>query len=126
MAFLQWCLLNCNPFVTVYAQADALTQSHPMPDYHLKLDFLEASNRHCYNLPMTHYELAAIIPGDIDTCLGSRNIIICEQGGPLLWITEVHPSYVTLHFPLLAPTGQSSWHTELCYTFTTERPRGNT
>jgi hypothetical protein len=125
MAFLQQCLLDCNPFVAVYTQADALTRANPVPDYRLRLDFLEATDQRHYNLPTTHGELAAIIPGDIDTCIGSRNILIHEQGGPLLRITEIHPSYIALHFPLLAPTGQSGWRRELCYTFTTAWPRGN-
>jgi hypothetical protein len=113
--------MNCNPFVTVYAQADALMCSNPMPDYRSRLDFLEASDRRRYNLPTTHSELAAIIPGDIENCIGSRNVIIHERGGPLLRISEIHPSYVALHFPLLAPTGQSGWRRELRYTFTTAR-----
>jgi hypothetical protein len=59
MAFLQRCLMNCNPFVTVYAQADALTHSNPMPDYRLRLDFLEASDQRHYNLPtMSRFPLA--------------------------------------------------------------------
>jgi hypothetical protein len=119
MAFLQCCLLNCNPFVTVYVQADALSLSNPMPNYRLRLDFLDASDHRRYNLPSTHHELAAIIPGDIDTCVDSRSIFVRERGGPLLRISEIHPLYVALHFPLLAPTGQSGWHTELPYAFTT-------
>ena len=115
MAFLQQTLLKCNPFVSVYEQAVALTRAHSLPDYHLKLDFLEASDRRRYNLPTTQHELAAIIPGDVDTCVDSRNIIIREKGGPLIRITVIHPLYVALHFPLLAPTGQSGWHPELRY-----------
>jgi hypothetical protein len=125
MAFLQDLLHNCNPFVTVYEQAAVLTRSCSLPAYHLKLDFLEASDRRRYNLPTTHHELAAIIPGDVDTCVDSRSIIVREKGGPLIRITEIHPSYVALHFPLLAPTGQSGWHKELRYTFADSRPRGN-
>lgn len=121
MAFLQELLLNCNPFVAVYEQAAALAGSQSMFDYRLKLDFLEASDRRRYNLPTCHRELAAIIPGDIDNCVDSRHIIIREKGGPLMRITEIHPSYVALHFPLLAPTGQSGWHPDLPYAFTSPR-----
>ena len=110
--------------MSMYEQAASLTQSHPLPDYRLWLKFLKASNQRCYNLLNNQHELAAIIPGNVDTCIDARNIIICERGGPLLRITEVHPSYVPLHFPLLAPTGQSGWHEDLCYTFTDARLRG--
>jgi hypothetical protein len=119
MAFLQHCLLNCNAFITVYAQADALSQSNPVPHYCLWLDFLDASDQHRYNLPTSHSKLAVIIPSDVNTCIDSRNVIIRKHGGPLLWITEIHPSYIALHFPLLAPTGQSGWHADLLYAFTT-------
>jgi hypothetical protein len=66
---------------------------------------------------MTHHELAAIIPGEVDTCVDLRSIIVHEKGEPLICIMEIHHSYIALHFPLLAPTGQSGWHKELCYTF---------
>lgn len=125
MALLQQILLSCNPFVGVYEQAASLVDSRFLPDYRLRLDFLKASDHRRYNLPSTHHELAAIIPGDVDTCIDARSVIIREKGGPLMRITEVHPSYVPLHFPLLAPTGQSGWHENLRYTFTAERPRGD-
>jgi hypothetical protein len=124
MAFLQELLMDCNPFVTVYEQAADLTRSTHLPDYCLKLDFLRASDIRRYNLPTARHELAAIIPGDVDACINARNIIIREKGGPLMRITEVHPSYVALHFPLLAPTGQSGWHPHLRFTFSDAHPRG--
>ena len=125
MEFLQRLMLDCNPFVDVYEHAASLASSHSLPDYRLRLDFLKATDRRRYNLPNSEHELAAIIPGDVETCIDSRNVIIREKGGPLMRITEVHPSYVALHFPLLAPTGQSGWHEDLPYTFTAARPRGH-
>jgi hypothetical protein len=80
MAFLQQCLLDCNPFITMYAQADALSNSDPMPKYHLRLDFLNASDHCHYNLPTTHYKLAAIIPSDVNNCIDLRSVIIHEWG----------------------------------------------
>jgi hypothetical protein len=125
MAFLQDLLHNCNPFVNIYEQAAVLTHSCSLPAYHLNLDLLEASDCRCYNLPTTHHELAVIIPGDVDTCIDLRSIIICKKGGPLIHITEIHPFYIALHFPLLAPTGQSGWHKELHYTFSDLCLHGN-
>jgi hypothetical protein len=84
MAFLQDLLHNCNPFVNIYEQAAVLTHSCSLPAYHLKLDLLEASDCWCYNLPTTHHVLAVIIPGDVDTCINLRSIIICKKGGPLI------------------------------------------
>ena len=123
MDFLQRLLLDCNPFVTVYEQAASLSSSRSLCNYRLRLDFLKATDQRRYNLPINQYELAAIIPGDVDTCVDCRNVILREKGGPLMRITEVHPSYVALHFPLLAPTGQSGWHEDLPYTFSVAKPR---
>jgi hypothetical protein len=117
MAFLQMLMLHCNPFVDTYVQADELMRSTSIPEYHLKLDFLLASDRRRYNLPSSQHELAAIIPGDVDSCVNSREVILRTRGGALMRITELHPAYIALQFPLLAPTGQRSWDDSMRYSF---------
>lgn len=125
MEDLQNIILGCNPFVALYDQASALTRSvsGSLPEYRLRLDFLRATDRHRYNLPSSQYELAAIIPGDVDSCVNSRDIIVRAKGGALLRMTEIHPFYIALHFPLLAPTGQAGWSPLLRYTFLPSKSR---
>ena len=113
MSLLQRVLLQNNPFVPVYEQAKALTENVVLPEYRLRLDFLRAMDRRRYNLPRGQNELAAIIPGDVETCINTRDVIIRPKGGPLLRITECHPSYIALHFPLLAPTAQRGWSPDM-------------
>nr|GEW16611.1 hypothetical protein CTI12_AA186150 [Tanacetum cinerariifolium] len=53
-----------------------------------------------YNLP-TASEVAALIVGDFDSMKHKRDIILEEQGGDLQRISELHPSYLALQYPLL-------------------------
>ena len=115
MSSLQCLLLQCNPFVNVYQQAREIMNNTNIPMYSLRLDFLRARDRHRYNLPRAEHELAAITPGDVDTCINSRDIIVRARGGPLYRMTECHPAYVALHFLLLALTGQLGWNPDMRY-----------
>ncbi|KAH9021184.1 hypothetical protein EDB84DRAFT_1580941 [Lactarius hengduanensis] len=108
-------LIEWHPFVDVYRQAFELTQNNTVPDYHLRLHFLRATDRRRYNEPAAQYELAAIIPGDVDMCVNSRDVIIRPKGGPLLCVSECNAGYIPLQFPLLAPTGQLGWNTNIPY-----------
>ena len=66
-----------------------------------------------YNLP-TVEEIAAIIPGD-----GSQNtrvdcdIVLHLQGGGLHRISNLHPSYLSLHYILFFPHGEEGWHLDI-------------
>lgn len=117
MTAIQHVIMECNPLVQVYLHAAALARASSLPEYRLKLDFLRATDRRRYNLPSTQYELAAIIPGDVETLTNPRDVIVRARGGALMRISELHPSYIALHFPLLAPTGQESWTTDWRYRF---------
>ena len=115
METLQTALTNSNPFVQVYKQAHELSELTSMPDYHLRLDFLRATDQRRYNLPSNTHELAAIIPGDVDSCANARDVIIRPRGGPLLRVSECNPAYIPWQFPLLAPTAQRGWDTDIPY-----------
>lgn len=113
MEAIQNMLMTCNPFIHVYLQAREIVMHTDLPSYSLRLDFLRASDRNRYNAPRSHTELAAIIPGDVETCINARHIIVCPKGGPLWRMTECHLAYIALHFPLLAPTGQLGWDPDM-------------
>ncbi|KAN0137204.1 hypothetical protein V8E53_005201 [Lactarius tabidus] len=85
--------------------------------YGLQLELLWARDCRHYNVPNSRQGLAAIISGDIDALLNTRDIIIRYRGG-VLCTTEVHPSYVAPRSPLLSPTGQPSLSLEMRYTYT--------
>lgn len=115
MNTLQTVLENENPLVRVYKYAHDLASKSSMPDFHLQLNFLPTTDRHRYNEPTTSNELAAIIPGDVDSCVNARDVVVRLKGGPLLRVSECNPAYIPWHFPLLAPTGQMGWNTDLRY-----------
>ncbi|GJV31201.1 hypothetical protein Tco_1391601 [Tanacetum coccineum] len=58
-----------------------------------------------YNLP-TASEVAALIVGDFDSNTNDRDIILHTQEGGLKRISELHPSYIALQYPLLHPYGE--------------------
>ncbi|XP_074297343.1 uncharacterized protein LOC141628055 [Silene latifolia] len=54
-------------------------------------------------------EVAALIVGDIDETLEKRDIIIETRSGRLQRISELHPSYLSLQYPLLFPFGEDGY-----------------
>ncbi|XP_074297857.1 uncharacterized protein LOC141628648 [Silene latifolia] len=61
-----------------------------------------------YNLPTTS-EVAALIEGDIGPTTEQRDIIVQKQCGTLQRISELHPSYLPLQYPLLFPSGEDGF-----------------
>ena len=49
-----------------------------------------------------------LIPGDENALANAQDIIIRHRGGALQRISQCHPAFLSLHFPLLFPTGQES------------------
>ncbi|GKA05884.1 hypothetical protein Tco_0685004 [Tanacetum coccineum] len=70
--------------------------------YKLKLIGTRMRDRRQYNLPIAS-EVAALIVGDIDSTTNNRDIILHMQEGGLKRISELHPSYLALQYPLLFP-----------------------
>ncbi|GJS91564.1 ATP-dependent DNA helicase PIF1-like protein [Tanacetum coccineum] len=65
-----------------------------------------------YDLP-TASEVAALIVGDFDSTKHKRDIILERQGGDLKQISELHPSYLALQYPLLFPYAQDGYRTDI-------------
>ncbi|CAH1447378.1 unnamed protein product [Lactuca virosa] len=62
-----------------------------------------------YNLP-TVSEVAALIPGD-GSPIQSRDVLIEDRGdGTVRRISELHPSFMALQYPLLFPYGEDGFH----------------
>ena len=115
METLQSMLECCHPHIDVYLQAYSLMQQTDLTQYRLQLNFRKGADRRRYNLPTADNELALIIPGDEDAMVNAQQILLRPQGGPLVCISQCDPSFLTLHFPLLMPTGQYSWQPNIPY-----------
>src|SRR5487761_412025 len=70
-------------------------------------------------------EIAVLLPGDGDQPKDCQDIILYLNDGPLKQISDLHPFYPSLHFVLLHPTGQLSWHPHIPYEELEEGQRGS-
>ncbi|KAK9704995.1 hypothetical protein RND81_07G025600 [Saponaria officinalis] len=78
------------------------------------------TDRRTYNLP-TASEVAALVVGDIGITLEKRDIIIEKQCGTLNRISELHPSYLALQYPLLFPYSEDGFRLGITYSETSLR-----
>ncbi|XP_058723889.1 uncharacterized protein LOC131595540 [Vicia villosa] len=102
--------------------ADRLKDSH-VPDLKLKLIADRSKDGRVYNQP-TVSEVAALIVGDVDT--GSkRHIILERQSGRLKRISEFHPSYLALQYPILFPYGEDGFRIGILHRETKEKTKKN-
>lgn len=76
------------------------------------------SNRHKdgrqYNLP-TVSEVAALIIGDFSKSSGQRDIIVEHKTNGLQRITELHPSFMAMQYPILFPYGEDGFRVGIEY-----------
>ncbi|KAG8364247.1 hypothetical protein BUALT_Bualt19G0108300 [Buddleja alternifolia] len=79
------------------------------------------SNRQ-YNQP-TASEIVALIIGDDTDAIGCRDIIVCKNDGYLKRISETHPSYTPLQYPLLFPYRTDGWRVGIPYNVTSEQSK---
>ncbi|XP_058779305.1 uncharacterized protein LOC131653232 [Vicia villosa] len=101
---------------------DRLKDSH-VPDLKLKLIADRSKDGRVYNQP-TVSKVAALIVGDVDT--GSkRHIILERQSGKLKRISEFHPSYLALQYPLLFPYGKDGFRIGILHRETKAKKKKN-
>ncbi|XP_019086315.1 PREDICTED: uncharacterized protein LOC104720511 [Camelina sativa] len=73
-----------------------------------------------YDLP-TSDEIAGLIVGDLSSTTGGRDVIVHLQSDDLQRITELHPLYMALQYPLLFPYGEDGYHPDIPYASRTHR-----
>ena len=76
------------------------------------------ANRGCrdrnYSVPTTH-EIPALIVGDIGISDHGRDIIVEHQHEGLKRISDLHPLFMALQYPLLFPYGEDCFHLNIPY-----------
>ncbi|XP_022038828.1 uncharacterized protein LOC110941494 [Helianthus annuus] len=87
---------------------------HESPEANLKLRLMYKREKdgRIYNLPTTS-EIAALVVGDIDKAIDHRDILVETQSGMLQRISELHPSYLALQYPLLFPYGDDGYRIDI-------------
>ncbi|XP_022013686.2 uncharacterized protein LOC110913143 [Helianthus annuus] len=83
---------------------------HENPNVTLKLRIISQRDRDSwtYNLP-TCSEVAALIVDEPDLKIESRDIIVEKRSRDLKRISELHPSYLALQYPILFPYGDDGY-----------------
>lgn len=101
-----------NALVKSYRMARDCFQKNPNADLKIRIIANRQQDGRTYNLPSAS-EVAALIVGDIDISFGSRDIIVKTKSGTLQPISELHPSYLALQYPLLFPFGDDGYRIDI-------------
>lgn len=72
-----------------------------------------------YSLP-TCWELAMLVVGDMSNINGERDIIVELNSGVLKRISDLHPSFMALQYPMLFPYDEDGFHPNICYVRNTD------
>lgn len=97
-----------NPLVKQFRMARDRFGSNPDDNIRLKLVGKRDKDGRQYNLPTTS-EVAALVIGDIDGSDDVRDIILETQTKKLQRISELHPQYLALQYPLLFPYAEDGY-----------------
>ncbi len=113
MSALQELLHDVNPYVPLYRHAYLIMKDKPHEEYpnlEVRLHVGDGTDDQRYNLP-TVDELAAVIPGDgSEPVKNEQDIVLCMHDQSLKRISQLHPSYQSLHYVLLFPYRELGWN----------------
>ncbi|XP_035835779.1 uncharacterized protein LOC110888292 [Helianthus annuus] len=101
-----------NQLVKSYRMVRDSFQDNPQLSLKLRLIGRREKDGRTYNLP-TAGEVAALIVGDLDSAIDSRDIVVETQTGDLKRISELHPSYLALQYPILFPHGDDGYRVDI-------------
>ncbi|XP_076897758.1 uncharacterized protein LOC143551141 [Bidens hawaiensis] len=110
--YLKEILDSQNPLVHAYRMVRDSFKENPQNDLKLRIVGTRKYDARSYNLP-TASEVAAHIVGDIGDALDNRDIIVNSRSGGLRRISELHPSYTPLKYPLLYPFGEDGYKIDI-------------
>ena len=105
-----------NPYAKTFQIASQMLKDGNPEEIKVKLIRKRKHDGRTYNLP-TASEVAALIVGDIDVNYGNRDIIVQSLDGRLQRISELHPSYLPLHYPLIFIYGEDGYSEDIPYQF---------
>ncbi|XP_076934838.1 uncharacterized protein LOC143601270, partial [Bidens hawaiensis] len=124
ICFLKDMLDSHNPLVKSYRIARDCFQQNPNLDLKLRIIGTRKGDARTYNLPTTS-KVAALIVGDIGDAVDKRDIIVTTQSGSLKRISELHPSYVPLKYPIFFLYGDDGYSIDILHRNVQEIPDKN-
>lgn len=103
-------MLQHNPYATFFRTAQERIANDPASRVRLCMVDTNAHDPRRYNRP-TANEIAAIIVGDeLSEREACRDIIVEHQARGFQRVSELHPSYFPMRFPLIFLFGEQGWH----------------
>ncbi|XP_056841708.1 uncharacterized protein LOC130494895 [Raphanus sativus] len=105
---LQNMLDQYNPHVKAFRSARDRFDVEGSTGYKMRLIESRQSDGRTHNLP-TANEVAALIPGDFVLNMEPRDIVLESTSEKLQRISELHPAYLPLQYPLLFPYGEDGF-----------------
>ncbi|GJS23495.1 DNA helicase PIF1, ATP-dependent [Tanacetum coccineum] len=102
-----------SPIAKAFCMARDWCNIHNSVNFHLWLHSERKSSRQ-YNAP-TVSEVAAVIINDFREGLPTRDVIVNSKDSRPRRVSELHPSYMALQYPLLFPYGEDGFHEEIPY-----------
>ncbi|XP_042012019.1 uncharacterized protein LOC121760408 [Salvia splendens] len=109
---LQHMLDKENVLVKSFRMAKEKTGLENQPNVSLRLLGKRGRDGRTHNLPSVS-EVAMLVVGDFDEALGDRDIVVVKKSGQLQRISELHPSYLPLQYPLLFPYGEDGYKEDI-------------
>lgn len=94
-----------NPLAKKNRCAKQRLEEHPEEDFIIRIVGAREGDTVQYNLPTTD-DLAMLIVGDFSLDTFKRDIVIETRNRELKRISELHPTYMALQYPLLFPYGE--------------------
>ncbi|KAF8115382.1 hypothetical protein N665_0028s0044 [Sinapis alba] len=92
---------ECNPYVHQFRSARDRFDTNPDQTFHMCIISSREKDGRTYDTPSAS-EVAALIPGDFNLDMDKRDIVLQEkQTGYLKRISEIHPAYLALQYPLI-------------------------
>ncbi|XP_076902703.1 uncharacterized protein LOC143557540 [Bidens hawaiensis] len=101
-----------NVLVQTYRMVRACYKENPHLELKLRLIGNRQKDGRTYNLP-TASEVAALIVGDIRDSLENRDTMVKTKEGSLIYISELHPSYLAFQYPLLFIYGEDCYRVDI-------------
>nr|KAJ0186702.1 hypothetical protein LSAT_V11C900477310 [Lactuca sativa] len=112
--FLKVMLDSNNALVKSYRMVRDTLHENPCANLKLRLIGKREQDGRTYNLP-TSSEVAALVVGDFCDSIEKRDIVVQTSSGFLQRISELHPSYLALQYPLLFPYGDDSYRVDILH-----------
>ncbi|KAK9073129.1 hypothetical protein SSX86_007452 [Deinandra increscens subsp. villosa] len=101
-----------NQLVKTYRLVRDAFKVNPQADLRVRIIGKRSKDGRTYNLP-TASEVAALIIGDFEDNIEPRDIVVKTKSGQLERISELHPSYLALQYPLLFPHGEDCYRVDI-------------